>query len=177
MAGQGVAFGEVPGPGVSLQELTLEELRKYRAHLVHEEDRVSYWRRLVHARIDVLEAQRVHHGLLDLAQVTRALGDTAGGASRRALVSVDAHQPLPELPVLEDVWLNPADPMSDDDVTEAVARLRAAEVQLTSYRRALHQRIDSATDELVERYRQDPTAAVAVLRSRRNHRRDATGAD
>jgi len=44
-------------PSEELAGLDLDQLRSYRRELESEEDRVSYWRRLVHGRIDVLEAE------------------------------------------------------------------------------------------------------------------------
>ena len=39
-----------------IHALELPALREYRQRLEAEEDRVSYWRRLVHARLDLLAA-------------------------------------------------------------------------------------------------------------------------
>lgn len=154
------------GDGVSafrLPELSLPELRGYRRRLSDEEERVSYWRRLVHARLDVLEAESAHEGPLSLEALARVLGDTGTGHNRTALVRVRAAEPLPELPVLEEMWLTEVDVTDPDEVRSAVERLRAAEVQLTSYRKALHQRIDEATAELIARYREDPSRALVAL--------------
>ena len=75
-------------PSEDLAGLDLPQLRGYRHGLEVEEDKVSYWRRLAHARIDVLEAQSGQSGTLSLTDLVRVLGDTASGHSRRALVSV-----------------------------------------------------------------------------------------
>ncbi|MCW2792132.1 MAG: hypothetical protein JWO76_1230, partial [Nocardioides sp.] len=55
------------------------------------------------------------------------------------------------------------DPHNPEEVAEALARLRSAEAQLTAYRRALHQRLDEATRELILRYRANPLAALSVI--------------
>lgn len=148
---------------VDLPALTLAELRDYRARLREEEDRVSYWRRLVHARVDLLHAGR-DVATLGLDQVVRALGDTGTGRRREALHRVRAFDPLPELPVLAEVWEAPGgDDVAGDEVEQRVARLEAAAAQLSTYRTALHARIDDATAELIERYRRDPLLALGVL--------------
>lgn len=54
-------------------------------------------------------------------------------------------------------------PTDAADTAEALARLGAAELTLTSYRRALHDRIDEATAELIVRYRSDPSRALEIL--------------
>ena len=157
--------GSLPdGPPARLTELSLAELRGYRRKLADEEDRVSYWRRLVHARLDLLEAETSTEGPLSLDTLAHVLGDTGAGRTRTALVRVRAAEPLPDLPVLEEMWVTEVDSHDPDALRTAVERLRTAERQLTSYRNALHQRIDEATSELIERYRADPASALVALR-------------
>ncbi len=48
------ARAQPPQHAAELDHLTLQELRTYRAALSAEEDRVSYWRSIVQARLDVL---------------------------------------------------------------------------------------------------------------------------
>lgn len=148
---------------VGLADLGLQALRAYRRQLADEEDRVSYWRRLVHARLDVLAAEASQDGPLGLGTLARVLGDTGAGRTRTALVRVRAAEPLPDLPVLEEMWVTEVDADDPVAVAAAVERLQRAERQLTSYRRALHQRIDEATTELIERYRRDPASALVAL--------------
>lgn len=178
-----------PGPGTlevgeapRLDELTLPQLRSYRQHLRDEEDRASYWRRVVHARLDLLGAvvdagdgpagpggtgvsggsggKQAAGAAIGLDDLVRVLGDTGSGASRRALLRVRAADPLPELPDLAEVWTLPSSAAEAGAVLE---RLRAAERQLTAYRSALFGRLDESTAALIARYRADPTAALAVL--------------
>jgi hypothetical protein len=150
-------------PSEELAGLDLEALRSYRHELEAEEDRVSYWRRLVHARIDVLEAESGTGAALSLDDLVRVLGDTGSGRSRRALVRFRAADPLPDLPVLSEMWMTEVDPHDAGQVQDALDRLRTAEQQLTTYRRALHDRIDEATRELILRYKDDPLAALSVI--------------
>lgn len=146
-----------------LAGLALPQLRDYRHQLEAEEDKVSYWRRLVHARIDVLEAESSSGTTLSIEQLVRVLGDTGTGQSRQALVRVSAAEPLPDLPELADMWVTEVDPADPTQVEDALGRLRTAEEQLTDYRRALHRRIDEATGELILRYRADPRAALTII--------------
>ena len=146
-----------------IHALELPALREYRQRLEAEEDRVSYWRRLVHARLDLLAAESASDHALTLTDLVRVLGDTGTGQTRQALVSVRAGEPLPELPELTEMWATDVDPHDDAQVADAVDRLTRAERQLTAYRRALHQRIDEATAELIARYRENPRAALAII--------------
>jgi hypothetical protein len=159
----GLALAEAPPPA-GLSSLTLNDLRLYRRRLAEEEEKVSYWRRLVHARVDVLEAEAHHERPLRLDELIRVLGDTGSGRTRTALVNVRAADPLPDLPVLEDMWVTELDPNDAGALAEAIDRLRAAERQLTEYRRALHEQLDEATAELIARYRTDPTSALVAFR-------------
>jgi hypothetical protein len=164
------SFGlsEVTTPPDAWEQLPLVDLRLYRRRLSEEEEKISYWRRLVHARIDVLEAESHHERPLRLDELIRVLGDTGTGRTRTALVSVRAAEDLPELPVLKDMWVTELDPEDTAGVAEAVSRLRSAEAQLTEYRRALHERLDEATAELIVRYKDRPTAALIAFATPHN---------
>ena len=154
----------VDPPDAALSKLPLNGLRRYRGRLAGEEEKISYWRRLVHALIDVLEAEAHHERGLTLDELIRVLGETGAGRTRTALVSVRAADELPELPVLADMWVTELDPNDTAAVLEAIERLRQAESQLTEYRRALHQRIDEATGELIARYRAEPDSALIAFK-------------
>jgi anti-sigma-K factor RsiG len=157
------ALSEVAAPPDTWEHLALHDLRRYRRQLADEEEKVSYWRRLVHARIDVLEAESHQERPLTIDELVRVLGDTGTGRSRNALVSVRAADDLPELPVLHEMWVTEIDIHDRDAVAEAVQRLRSAETQLTDYRKALHERLDQATAELIVRYRADPASALVAF--------------
>ncbi|WP_344304548.1 hypothetical protein [Nocardioides bigeumensis] len=147
-----------------LAGLDVGQLRAYRAALAAEEDTVSYWRRLLHGRIDLLEAQAVSDDGLTLEDLVRVLGDTGSGRSRRTLMRVPAPVALPDLPDLDQMaHLWASDPRDDHEVADVIAGLRAKETRLSDYRTALHVRIDAATGELITRYRADPSAALALL--------------
>ncbi len=156
-------FPAVTEPPRKWSELSLDGLRAYRRTLAAEEEKVSYWRRLVHARIDVLEAGAHHERPLTIQELVRVLGDTGAGHGRSALVTVEAADPLPDLPVLDEMWVTELDPHDPMAVADAVSRLHVAEVQLTDYRRALHQRLDDATQHLIERYQEDPGSALVAF--------------
>ena len=143
-----------------LADLTLPALRTYREGLRAEEERASYWRRLVHARVDLIESGALSEAVVDVDTLARVLGDTGSGTGRAALHRVRAADPLPDLPDLVQVWTVPDGPEAR---AEVLAELGDAEEQLTRYRRALFDRIDEATAELIVRYRAQPTAALDVL--------------
>ncbi|GAB2780105.1 hypothetical protein GCM10027020_37030 [Nocardioides salsibiostraticola] len=143
-----------------LAEVSLRELREYRERLRSEEERISYWRRLIHARVDLIRAGNLGDAVIDIEKLGRVLGDTGSGHMRSALHRVRAADPLPELPDLESVWTVPDD---EEGTADALERLAGAEATLTSYRRGLHERIDEATAELIVRYRKEPARALEIL--------------
>ncbi len=152
-----------PAASPALASMDLGGLRAYRRNLQDEEDRVSYWRRLVHARLDMLEAGANTEGSLSVEQLVRVLGDTGSGASRTALSAINPSDPLPDLPESGAMWVTEIDPHDPVALAEAQEKLRAAEQKLTAYRRALFDRIDEATADLILRYRENPASALSAL--------------
>ena len=104
-----------------LESLGLDELRHYRQRLRDEEDRVSYWRRVVHARMDLLTAGRSTDGSISVDELVRVLGDTGTGAARTALMRVRAAGPLPDVPDLTEIWVVPR---SADDAARQLSALK-----------------------------------------------------
>jgi len=148
--------------------LTLDALREYRRSLGEEEGKVSYWRRILQARLDVVESGTGTRPV-DAAVLRPLLSSERVGAGRRALTEVLALDDVPPLPSLGELWDRQVSP-SDEAGTAALSQdLRLAEAQLSSYRTALHQRIGEATGELIARYREDPELCLSALplRSRR----------
>ncbi len=150
----------------------MNRLRTYRQALSEEENRVSYWRRIVQARLDLVRAgakgDPVHteHLRQVLAQAPQATG-------RKALVTVVPVDDIPPLPDLAGLWER--DPRPGDEAhNERLAHdLSLAEKQLSTYRAALHARIAAATTELIARYRDQPDLCLAALPTREERQRRA----
>lgn len=155
---------QVPAlPATPLPDLKIEDVRRYRNELSDEENKVSYWRRLVQHRLNLIAKEKAAEGHLKIEDLIRALGETGTGARRQQLLSVEAAEELPQLPGLDDLWTQTVD-LNDADATERlVAELSAAEEQLSAYRRGLHERIDAATAELVSRYKADPALSLSLF--------------
>jgi hypothetical protein len=141
-----------------LAHLSLDALRDYRTELVAEETRVSYWRRILQARLDQVIGSDDHRALKRL----RGVLDEHGKSSRRLAMLPVVHTedvaPLPDLAVLWETT-----PGGDGDHAPMVARLTEAEHQLSTYRRELHEKLDAATGELIARYRDEPALALQAL--------------
>ena len=139
--------------------LSLDELRAYRTTLSQEESRVSYWRRILQARLDVLRAGAE----ADSETLRPVLTDERVGAGRRALVEIMPVDDIPPLPDLAGLWDRLVDPADADAVAALDDDLSAAERQLSEYRSVLHERIGAATGELIARYRDEPALALSAL--------------
>src|SRR3954451_14814221 len=141
--------------------LTLAGLRDYRTALTAEESNVSYWRRIIQARLDVVRAGS------DLVSenLKPVLTDERVAAGRRALVEVLPANDIPPLPDLAALWERQVNPTDTDALAALEADLDAAEKQLSSYRAALHVRLGEATSELIARYRDEPNLCLTALPS------------
>ena len=153
-----------PRRSAEFGHLTLEEVREYRQQLTTEETRVSYWRRIVQGRLDLLRAGE--EGLAaDIERLGKVLTDAPSVSRRRVLVEVVPFDDIPPLPDLDAVWHRVvSDPAQSD---HAIGALEAAEHELSTYRNALHRRIQTATDELVARYREQPHLCLTLLPTQR----------
>ena len=152
----------VPARSADYAHLTIDALREYRRALNAEEGKVSYWRRILQARLDVVRAGAGAHEL-DRVHLRPLLTSERVGAGRRALVKVLPVDDIPPLPSLAELWDRRVDPDDEPGTTALVRDLRLAEVQLSAYRNALHRRISEATGELIARYREQPTLCLSVL--------------
>lgn len=146
-----------------LEHLNLVALRVYRKELAQEEERISYWRRLVQARLDVLRAASKSLDALSIEDLVKALGETGTGVRRQVLLTINGNHPLPDLPGIGKVWHQAVDPRNDASSAAAEAALMEAEEALTSYRKALHVRLSEATGELISRYIEEPGLSLDLL--------------
>ena len=150
-----------PERNVSFDHLSLEDLRQVRTDLIDQETRVSYWRRIIQARLDVVRSDITDHSpVTDLAKV---LTEATSAHRRLAHISVLPADDIPPLPDLAEVWarqIPEEDPVGREQL---VTDLEAAEDQLSAFRSELFRAIDVATTELIARYREQPLLALQIL--------------
>jgi hypothetical protein len=153
----------IPERSPEFAHLPLVGLRQYRKALNQEESRVSYWRRILQARLDVVRSMAGATAGPDFESLRPVLADERVGAARRALLDVVPVDDIPPLPQLESLWER--DPIEGNAAhNEAlVADLERAERQLSAYRAALHRRLGAATTELIARYRDEPSLCLSAL--------------
>ncbi len=151
----------VPERSADFAHLTLDGLREYRRALSAEEGRVSYWRRIIQARLDLVRATEEGGGGVD--SLRGVFGDQRIDGGRLALLRIVPIEDMPPLPDLGPLWRR--QPLLGDPEHNAglLRDLSRAEKQLSAYRAALHRRISAATGELIARYREDPLQCLSVL--------------
>jgi hypothetical protein len=155
---------EIPQVSEDYAHLTLDALRGYRRALQDEEGKVSYWRRIIQARLDVVRAGSSHaSGHFDPDRLAPVLAEHRVTAGRTALIEVLPVDDIPPLPDLADLWERRT--AEGDAVALAALEqdLAVAESQLSAYRAALHARLAEATGQLIARYREQPSLCLTAL--------------
>lgn len=154
-------FRTVPERSPEFAHLSLDGLRAYRRALTTEEGRVSYWRRIIQARLDIVRAEE--HGAPNSDNLRGVFAEARVDSGRRALHDVVPVDDMPPLPDLAELWAREPNP-DDEAYNTALARdLGKAEAQLSAYRTALHKRLAAATGELIARYREQPALCLSAL--------------
>ena len=151
-----------PERDAQFDHLGLEGLRAYRRALTAEESKVSYWRRILQTRLDVVRSEDAGQRL-DLAHLSHLLTEERVTGGRRALVEILPTDDIPPLPNLTGLWRRAPVPGDTRGNAELAAELDAAERQLSLYRAALHRRLGAATGELIARYRENPSLCLSAL--------------
>ena len=149
-----------------LAELDLDEVRRRRDTATDVEAQISYYRRLLHGRMDLLDFEQRRRRGEDGRTILEALPDILAKGmvlgSEPALKHIETMPPLPSVTgrrlidkIMDDGVLANLPELTDEEVSEAIERLREVETELSGQRRQLHQVIDTLQDEMVSRYRSE----------------------
>lgn len=155
-------------------ELSLDELRALRSQLQNDDDALSYVRRLVQARLDLVGAERASRESgadLNVAQdlpsiLGRHLTGGGGAAPRPPRPTEDASEhPLAiELDELcSRLGANHMTELSDTELDALSAALQSFEHARSHERRELFSRLDALSAELVHRYRDGEASVDGLL--------------
>ncbi len=154
-----------------LRELPLADLRGQRAALQHEDDAVSFVRRVAQARLDLVRAEQRRRTTDERGddisgELPAILGAHLTGGAPRPPRPADDFSDHPLALALDELcaeWGNTdLGAMSDQELNEFAEQLHAYEQQRSHERRDLFTRIDAFSAELVRRYR-DGEADIAGL--------------
>src|SRR6185437_14640431 len=97
-------FRTVPERSPEFAHLSLDGLRAYRRALSAEEGRVSYWRRIVQARLDLVRAAENGGALPTVDNLRGVFAEARIDSGRRALLNVLPDDDIPPLPDLVEVY-------------------------------------------------------------------------
>ena len=160
----------------NLQTMPIDELRRKKDECEALESEVSYARRLIQGKLDILRhgVERMAGG--DRLGVTEMVEDlpgilcegVGGCASRlpRILAPANAvtqRREVERLAAMAD--LTRLEELSPDELKEIVERLESAEKETSQRRRRIQGVMDQITGELIRRYREgqeDPTALLST---------------
>ena len=150
-----------PARDAAYDGLSLTDLRGLRAELGAEETRVSYWRRIIQARLDLVRLQQPDSD--PVADLARVLTDATSSVRRLANIDVQPIDDVLPLPDLAELWSRQVDTSDAAALERLESDLAKAELDLSTFRRELHRRIDLVTGELIARYREQPLLALQIL--------------
>lgn len=163
-----------------LPDLPVEDLRARRSEAEQEETDLSYARRLLHGRLDLLRAEADRRAstpdesesgrsTADLvASLSRTLADPPGpshGLGRHGLVEpsrVGEHRRAAEAAVADPALSDPAQ-MPEPDLAAAIERLDDLQRTIGAQRGAVQQAADALSGELGRRYREGLLQVEDVL--------------
>ncbi|MGH3950099.1 MAG: aerial mycelium formation protein [Pseudonocardiaceae bacterium] len=160
-----------------LDRMPLATLRERRDEAAQEETDLSYLRRLLHARIDIVLAEQRRrtsgdqHSVVD--QLAAILADSPVGKTARP----GRHQPL--VPsrtgerrrqveaLVADVGLSDVAALSDDALADSLRAYRAEETSVSGRRREVQNVVDTINGEIAGRYAVGTASVDELLAAQR----------
>ncbi len=154
-----------------LPGLDLDELRQRRHTAEDVENQISYYRRLLHGRMDLLNFELRRRGGEEERTLLEALPEIlASGMIFGPEPNLRHIETMPPIPtktgrrlidkIMDDGVLTQLSDLSDDEVVEALDQIREVETEMSNQRRQLHSVIDALQDEIVARYRSEQGEAT-----------------
>jgi len=147
-----------------LREISLDDLRERRREAEQEETDLSYMRRLLQGRLDILRAELARRGgeQTDLVQaLPHILSDDGPAPGPRGMgrhisaepSRADAHRRHVEQ-LVADVDLSNPDAHDDASLRRVLETLESEETKVSESRRAVQKVMDALTAEVTRRYRE-----------------------
>lgn len=149
-------------PSAPLDGLGLPELRRLRRLAQQEEADLSYVRRLLHGRIDILRAElgrraSPHSPVLDRLPEILTDGPSPRPASaRHVTLGTPLREEYRELAeeMLAEVALSDLSARTDEELHRGLARLAGYEARISGRRQRLQRTADECSAEIARRYRE-----------------------
>ena len=154
-----------------LDGLDLDELRRRRDTAEDVESQISYYRRLLHGRMDLLNFELRRRGGEEERSLLEALPEIlASGMILGAEPNLRHIETMPPIPsstgrrlidrIMDDAVLTQLPDLTEAEIHEALDSLRDVETELSNQRKDLHLVIDAIQDEIVGRYRSEQGEAT-----------------
>ncbi|GHD35718.1 aerial mycelium formation protein [Streptomyces galbus] len=154
-----------PAPGHDLSRLSLPQLRTLRRDAQRDEADLSYLRRLLQGRIDILRAELTRRGPTPpgdgdvVARLPEILTDAPArqrSSARHVTVGVPHSEEYRRLAadMLDEVELSDLGARTDTELRDAMARLVRYEQQVSRRRQVLQLTADDCGAEITRRYRE-----------------------
>ena len=167
----------LPNADEPLTGLTTDELRHRRNDLQRTEEALSYVRRVLQGRLDIVLDERRHRadgtGGRDVSSVVadlpKILAEHLTSGGRGALPSLtlpsgEFDDVLTEVDhIIDAARLGSIGRLSDAELTEAADALTELEQRVSRHRRVLHTSIDALQEEIIRRYKSGEASVDALL--------------
>lgn len=155
-----------------IASIDLKVLRERRITAEDVEAQISYYRRLLHGRMDLINFELSRRSGEEERTLIEALPEILASemvlGTEPNLRYIETMPPLPTITgrrlidkIMDDGVLTELPELSDDDIREAIDRLGDVENQLSAQRKRLHIVIDALQGEIVARYRTQQGEAQA----------------
>jgi hypothetical protein len=161
-----------------LSELPLQELRERRHEAEQEDADLSYIRRLLQGRLDIIRAEVERREAATGQRVVDRLGDVLAddgpranhGSGRFLTVEptrvAESRRRVEQL--IADPHLSDIDTMSDAEIATAYEEIAGHEREVSDLRRRVQQAMDTLTAEVARRYRDGSASVDELLRADRD---------
>lgn len=158
----------------SLGSRGLDEVRRLRDEAEQEETDLSYLRRMLHGRIDILQAELDRRAGGNGEDLVSALPRILADSSRPAPRGMGRHLPVePSSPperrrgaesLVGDVDLADLGARTEEELTSALSALRVEEHAHSEQRQAVQRVVDACSAEITRRYRAGEASVSDLLK-------------
>ncbi|HEV2361722.1 MAG TPA: hypothetical protein VGS21_08465 [Acidimicrobiales bacterium] len=162
----------------------MEDLRRKRDECQRAEAALSYVRRLLQGRLDIIEAEVLRRSAGTGGDVSQLIDRLPEILASPVAVAQPQHRSLATLPGMAaglsdafDVDLSSIEgvqemasnltSLADDELHAIAERIRASEAQVSTKRRAVHELIDEVQAQIVARYKSGEANVEELLQQRR----------
>ena len=157
-----------------LEDVTLDELRQRRRLCEDLDSELSYYRRLLHGRLDLLGFELRRRSGEETRTLIEALPEMLadGGDSYREVMPKNLPIELPDMGqrrraidrALDDDFLTHLPALDDDELRQIETDLSGIEETISSRRRNVHDALAAILEELTRRYRDGSASVDGLLR-------------